>query len=276
MSELDVIVIHIRAEQAAEYERLFAERELPRWREYKARGAFLSARISRVAFGTDDRNDVAKYVIAVEVPSHAAHSEHDADPGFQEFNRLADLLQPEDPLVYGGEVLHAVLPRDCGLSRRGWPGVLVPGLGAGWVIAGRRDTVERRNPAGTVACGSWLGSAGASAGRHADREITWLPSFAIDAPPSEARTASSRAGGSVFTPSSKHRGEFRARSRRSARQYRLAGRAFGSVHERSFGRAGEPLRARQGDRERICRCASGPPGARTEPVQPSVLTQVNK
>jgi hypothetical protein len=34
MSELDLIVIHIRAEQAAEYERLFAERELPRWREY--------------------------------------------------------------------------------------------------------------------------------------------------------------------------------------------------------------------------------------------------
>ena len=108
MSELDVIIDHIRAGQAAEYERLFAERELPRWREYKARGAFLSARISRVAFGTDNRNDVIKYAIAVEVPDHAAHSEHDADPGFQEFNRLADLLQPEDPLVYGGEVLHAV------------------------------------------------------------------------------------------------------------------------------------------------------------------------
>jgi hypothetical protein len=108
MSELDVIVIHIRAEQAEEYERLFAERELPRWREYKARGAFISARISRAAFGTDQREDVAKYVIAVEVPSHAEHSEHDADPGFQDFNRLADALQPEDPLVYGGEVLHAV------------------------------------------------------------------------------------------------------------------------------------------------------------------------
>jgi hypothetical protein len=108
MSELDVIVIHIRAEQAAEYERLFAERELPRWREYKARGAFISARISRAAFGTDQRQDVAKYVIAVEVPSHAEHSQHDADPGFQEFNRLADALQPENPLVYGGEVLHAV------------------------------------------------------------------------------------------------------------------------------------------------------------------------
>jgi len=77
MSELDVIVIHIRAEQAAEYERLFAERELPRWREFKERGAFLSARISRVAFGTDNRQDVVKYAIVVEVPSHAAHSEHD-------------------------------------------------------------------------------------------------------------------------------------------------------------------------------------------------------
>jgi hypothetical protein len=67
-----------------------------------------SARISRVAFGTDNREDVVKYAIAVEVPSHAAHSEHDADPGFREFSRLAGLLRPEGPLVYGGEVLHAV------------------------------------------------------------------------------------------------------------------------------------------------------------------------
>ena len=82
--------LDVRAEQAAEYERLFAERELPRWREYKERGAFISARMFRAAFGTDRREDIAKYVIAVEVPSHAEHSEHDADPGFQEFNRLAD------------------------------------------------------------------------------------------------------------------------------------------------------------------------------------------
>jgi hypothetical protein len=108
MSELDVIIIHIRAEQAEEYERLFAEHELPRWREYKERGAFLSARISRTAFGTDNRQDVVKYAIVVEVPSHAEHSAHDADPGFQEFNRLADEFQPEHPLVYGGDVLYAV------------------------------------------------------------------------------------------------------------------------------------------------------------------------
>jgi len=108
MSELDVLVIHIRAEQAAEYERLFAEHELPRWRQYKASGAFISARMFRSAFGTDTREDVAKYVIAVEVPSHAEHSLHDADPGFQEFDRLVDGLQPQHPLVYGGDVLYSV------------------------------------------------------------------------------------------------------------------------------------------------------------------------
>jgi hypothetical protein len=108
VSELDVIVLHVRAEQAAEYERLFAEQELPRWRDYKERGLFTSARLSRVAFGTDRRDEIAKYVIAVEVPSHEAHSAHDADSGFQEFNRRADELQPEEPLVYGGDVLFSV------------------------------------------------------------------------------------------------------------------------------------------------------------------------
>src|SRR5262244_1485409 len=97
MSELDVIIIHIRAGQAAEYERLFAESELPRWREFKARGAFLSARISRVAFGADNRQDVVKYVIAVEVPDHAAHSEHDADRGSRSSTGLPTCCSPKIP-----------------------------------------------------------------------------------------------------------------------------------------------------------------------------------
>jgi hypothetical protein len=108
VSGLDVIVIHIGAGQAAEYERLLAGRELPRWREYKERGAFISAGMFRAASGTGRRQDIARYVIAVEVPGHAGHSEHDAGPGFQEFSRLAGAFQPEDPLVYGGQVLHAV------------------------------------------------------------------------------------------------------------------------------------------------------------------------
>src|SRR5437764_10991814 len=44
VSQLNVIVIHIRREQADEYERLFEDEELPRWREYHAAGRFLHAR----------------------------------------------------------------------------------------------------------------------------------------------------------------------------------------------------------------------------------------
>jgi hypothetical protein len=108
MSQVNVIVIHIRAEQAREYEEAFAQHELPRWRDYHARGKFLNARFFRAQFGSDERRKVAKYVIVVEVPSMAEHSEHDADPEFQEFDKLVDRFQPEGPMVYGGDLIHSV------------------------------------------------------------------------------------------------------------------------------------------------------------------------
>ena len=51
---------------------------------------------------------MAKYVIVVEVPSMAEHHAHDADPGFEAFDQVVDPLQPEPPLVYHGDLLHAV------------------------------------------------------------------------------------------------------------------------------------------------------------------------
>ena len=108
MSQLNTIVIHVRAEQAEEFERRWAEEELPRWKQFHTEGKFISARFYRSEFGTDERPEVAKYVIAVEVPDMAAHAAHDADPGFQEWDRQADRYQPEAPLVYGGDILHSV------------------------------------------------------------------------------------------------------------------------------------------------------------------------
>ena len=64
----------------------------------------------------------------MEVPSHAEHSEHDADPGFQEFNRLADAFQPEDPSVYGGQLLHAVCRHGASASAPRAAGDDGPGL----------------------------------------------------------------------------------------------------------------------------------------------------
>jgi hypothetical protein len=100
-------VIRIRKEQAGDYERLFEQDELPRWRDYQQRGVFRSARIFRSAFGSHEGGDVANYVIVVE-SEEEGHHEHDNDPGFQAFNRQADVFQPEDPFVFGGEPLFSV------------------------------------------------------------------------------------------------------------------------------------------------------------------------
>lgn len=107
MVEMAVLVIRIRKEQAAEYERLFELDELPRWRDYRRRGLFKRARIFRSAFGTHERDDIANYVIAVESEGEG-HHEHDNDPGFKSFNEKADAFQPEEPFVFGGEPLFSV------------------------------------------------------------------------------------------------------------------------------------------------------------------------
>lgn len=107
MSEMAVLVIRIRKDQAAAYERLFENDELPRWRDYHRRGLFKSARIFRSAFGSHESSDVTNYVIAVEATT-GAHHEHDNDAGFQSFNEQADAFQPEEPFVFGGEPLFSV------------------------------------------------------------------------------------------------------------------------------------------------------------------------
>src|SRR5437660_12121074 len=99
MSQVNVIVIHVRAKQAAEYEKLFVERQLPRWREYHRRGKFISARFFRSQFGSDERKAVVKYVLLVEAPSMAEHHEHPSDPDFQKCEPLADAVHPPGRLV---------------------------------------------------------------------------------------------------------------------------------------------------------------------------------
>ena len=108
MSQVNTIVLHVRAEQAEEFEREWAADELPRWNRFHAEGKYISARFYRSEYGSDERPEVVKYVIVVEVPGMAEHGAHDDDPGFQAWNRRADAYQPEPPLVYGGDCLHSV------------------------------------------------------------------------------------------------------------------------------------------------------------------------
>ncbi len=99
---MNVIVLRIREDQADQFERLFQEEELPIWREYAAEGKFLNAVLSRVEFGSEQRDGVRLYTLVVEVPGMPEHAAHDSDPRFEAFLSKARGFQPAPPLVFGG------------------------------------------------------------------------------------------------------------------------------------------------------------------------------
>jgi hypothetical protein len=105
MTQANAIIVRIRASEAQEFERLFEAEELPIWDEFSATGQFLKARLARVEYGTEERDDVALYLIYAEVPSMKEHSAHDRDPRFNAFLQKARQLQPEPPSVFGGDIL---------------------------------------------------------------------------------------------------------------------------------------------------------------------------
>jgi hypothetical protein len=105
VTQTNAIVIRIRKEQAAEFERLFEAEELPIWDDFAARGVLLRGSLTRVAFGSEESEDYRCYVILAEFPSMAGHTAHDDDPRFNAFLKKARKLQPEGPSVWGGETL---------------------------------------------------------------------------------------------------------------------------------------------------------------------------
>jgi hypothetical protein len=105
VAQANAIIIRIRANQAKEFEQLFEAEELPIWDEFSAEGKFLKARLARIQFGTEEREDVALYLIYAEVPGMAEHSAHDRDPRFEAFLQKARQLQPEPPSVFGGNII---------------------------------------------------------------------------------------------------------------------------------------------------------------------------
>jgi hypothetical protein len=105
MTQANAIIVRIRASEAQEFERLFEAEELPIWDEFSATGQFLKARLARVEYGSEERDDVALYLIYAEVPSMKEHSAHDRDPRFNAFLQKARQLQPEPPSVFGGDIL---------------------------------------------------------------------------------------------------------------------------------------------------------------------------
>ena len=104
------IVLNIDAGKSEDFERAFAEHEVPIWEDLHARGTLLRASLSPLEISTQQRSEanVKQYLVIAQFASFEGHHEHDSDPRFKRWNELADAYQPEDPYVFGGNALYEV------------------------------------------------------------------------------------------------------------------------------------------------------------------------
>ena len=103
------IVLNIDAGKADEFERAFAEHEVPIWEDLHERGTLLGASLSPLEITTvKPDGEVKQYLVIAQFESFEGHHEHDDDPRFKRWNALADQYQPHDPYVFGGNALYRV------------------------------------------------------------------------------------------------------------------------------------------------------------------------
>ena len=103
--EYTTIVLHIAKDRAQEFEDLFESNELKRWDDYTARGRFVEARLIRCRYSALASDGIQDYVLQVVTSDQDAHHEHDSDPGFEEYDKLAEVFQPEEPTVTFGDLV---------------------------------------------------------------------------------------------------------------------------------------------------------------------------
>lgn len=105
--QTNAIVVSIRGENVEEFETLFAAEELPIWDEFHRDGMLVSASLTRVAYGSQEKEGVQDYVILAVFHGMSGHTAHDKDDRFNAFLSKARAFQPSSPFVWGGTTIHA-------------------------------------------------------------------------------------------------------------------------------------------------------------------------
>jgi hypothetical protein len=108
MSETVAIILRFRVEDTEQFESAFKAEVYPLWEEFKAQGKFISASLTPAIDGSDMKDGFRDYILHVEVPSRAEHSEFDEEPRFLPFLEKFRALQPEEPKVWLGNTLFQV------------------------------------------------------------------------------------------------------------------------------------------------------------------------
>ena len=108
MSETVAIILRFREADVERFEAAFAAEVYPLWEEFKAKGKFISASLTPATDGSEKQAGFRDYILHVEVPSRAEHSEFDEEPRFLPFLEKFKALQPEEPKVWLGNTLFQI------------------------------------------------------------------------------------------------------------------------------------------------------------------------
>ena len=103
--ETVTVILNILADQTDAFETGFREHELPVWRDLQARGLLVGATLNRLDISSRPVAGAVQYGVTAIFSTGEGHHAHDAHPGFEAWNAMADRFQTGDPLAFGGETI---------------------------------------------------------------------------------------------------------------------------------------------------------------------------
>jgi hypothetical protein len=103
--ETVTVVLNVATEHVEAFEAGFREHELPVWGDLREHGLLIGATLNRLDISSRPVDGAVQYLVAVVFATDEGHHAHDAHPGFEAWNRIADAYQVGQPMAFGGETV---------------------------------------------------------------------------------------------------------------------------------------------------------------------------
>jgi len=105
MMETVTVVLNVAEQHVEAFEAGFREHELKVWEDLKNRRLLVAATLNRMDISSRPVQGAVQYLICVIFATGEGHHAHDAHPGFEAWNKIADAYEVGEPLAFGGETV---------------------------------------------------------------------------------------------------------------------------------------------------------------------------
>ena len=105
MMETVTVVLNVAEQHVEAFEAGFREHELKVWEDLKTRGLLVGATLNRMDISSRPVRGAVQYLVCAIFTTGEGHHAHDAHPGFEAWNKIADTYEVGEPLAFGGETV---------------------------------------------------------------------------------------------------------------------------------------------------------------------------